>query len=64
MRSTRWATSCSSSCRRSAAPSRWGRPELINSDPYGSGWILRLKPSGGADGLLDAAGYSATLSEG
>ena len=39
-------------------------PELINSDPYGSGWILRLKPSGAADGLLDAAGYSATLSEG
>ncbi len=38
-------------------------PELINSDPYGSGWILRLKPSAAAEGLLDAAAYSATLSE-
>ena len=39
-------------------------PEQINSDPYGSGWILRLKPAGAADGLLDAATYSATLADG
>ncbi|KAF5066252.1 Glycine cleavage system H protein [anaerobic digester metagenome] len=34
-------------------------PELINKDPYGEGWIIRLKmtnPSE-ADGLLDAAAY-------
>jgi glycine cleavage system H protein len=39
-------------------------PELVNQDPYGGGWIMRLKPSAalaGAD-LLDAAAY-ATLAE-
>ncbi|MFM2287321.1 MAG: hypothetical protein RL684_464 [Pseudomonadota bacterium] len=39
-------------------------PEQINSDPYGSGWILRLKPAGTGDGLLDAATYAATLADG
>ena len=34
-------------------------PELINSDPYGAGWILRLKPAGAAPALLDAAAYAA-----
>lgn len=24
------------------------QPELINTDPYGQGWILRLKPAAGA----------------
>ena len=39
-------------------------PELINQDPYGSGWIVRLKPSAApaAAGLLDAQAY-ATLAE-
>ncbi len=34
------------------------RPELVNSDPYGEGWILKLELSGEppAD-LLDEAGY-------
>jgi glycine cleavage system H protein len=33
-------------------------PELINSDPYGEGWILKLELSGGLpDGLLDEAAY-------
>jgi glycine cleavage system H protein len=38
-----------------------GAPELVNQDPYGAGWILRLKPSGSlanAD-LLAAADYAA-----
>jgi len=37
------------------------RPELINQDPYGQGWILRLRPTGDAGGadLLDAAAYAA-----
>ena len=39
-------------------------PELINSDPYGAGWILRLKPAGGASGLLDAAAYAAEADAG
>lgn len=35
-----------------------GKPELINSDPYGEGWILKLELTGDlpAD-LLDEAGY-------
>ena len=36
-----------------------GQPELINSDPYGEGWILELSVAGAdaLDGLLDAAAY-------
>ncbi len=42
------------------------QPELINKDPYGAGWILRLKPSGAgaAAGSLDAAGYEAVVASG
>ena len=41
------------------------QPELINQDPYGQGWILRLKPSGRAgDVPLDAAGYAAEIATG
>jgi glycine cleavage system H protein len=33
-------------------------PELINSDPYGDGWILKIELSGELpDGLLDEAAY-------
>ncbi|NOK85882.1 MAG: glycine cleavage system protein GcvH [Chloroflexi bacterium AL-W] len=36
-------------------------PEIINSDPYGKGWIIKLKLSGAADtsGLMDADAYKA-----
>jgi glycine cleavage system H protein len=36
------------------------QPELINSDPYGEGWIIEidLEGDGGRDDLLDAAAYS------
>ena len=34
-------------------------PELINEDPYGEGWIFRLKTAATLDGLLDAAAYEA-----
>ena len=37
------------------------QPELINQDPYGQGWILRLRPSGGSAELLDAAAYGAEV---
>jgi glycine cleavage system H protein len=39
------------------------KPEAINEDPYGEGWLVRVKLSdeGERDGLLDAAGYTATL---
>lgn len=35
-------------------------PELINSDPYGDGWMLEIEVTDQAeiDGLLDAAGYA------
>ena len=38
-------------------------PELVNSDPYGGGWLFEVVPSdaGAVDGLLDAAAYLATL---
>jgi glycine cleavage system H protein len=34
-------------------------PELINSDPYGDGWLIEITPTGPADlsGLLDATAY-------
>jgi glycine cleavage system H protein len=43
-------------------------PELVNSDPYGDGWMFELRPAGGAadalsaDGLLDAGGYQDLVS--
>ena len=40
-------------------------PELVNQDPYGDGWIMRLRLADAAatDGLLDAATYEAGLDE-
>ena len=40
-----------------------GTPELINSDPYGDGWMFELKVAEGADTseLLDAAAYEAQV---
>ena len=41
-------------------------PELINQDPYGNGWIMRLKPSTApaAAGLLGAEAYTALADAG
>lgn len=41
------------------------QPELINSDPYGDGWLVRigLADASELDGLLDAAAYTASASE-
>ena len=38
-------------------------PELVNSDPYGEGWLFEITPSDDTalDGLMDAAAYQATL---
>ena len=38
-------------------------PEQINSDPYGTGWLWKLKPASAADlgALLDARAYAALL---
>jgi len=39
-------------------------PQLINEDPYGEGWLVRVRLSdpGEVDGLMDSAAYVATLS--
>lgn len=34
-------------------------PELLNSDPYGSGWIAKITLTSAPDSLLSAAEYSA-----
>ncbi len=38
-------------------------PELVNSDPYGGGWLFEVVPSDGSDvdGLMDAAAYQSSL---
>jgi glycine cleavage system H protein len=43
-----------------------GTPELVNSDPYGDGWMLRLAVSDAAqlEALLDAAAYEQLVAEG
>jgi glycine cleavage system H protein len=35
------------------------KPELVNQDPYGEGWLFQLQPGEALDGLLDAAAYAA-----
>lgn len=38
-------------------------PELVNSDPYGKGWMIKMKVDHPADvdSLLDAAGYQKVV---
>ena len=38
-------------------------PELVNTDPYGEGWMYELRPSdsGAVDALMDHAAYQAQL---
>ncbi|TVS88959.1 glycine cleavage system protein GcvH [Mycobacterium helveticum] len=46
-----------------------GSPQLVNSDPYGAGWLLDVQASDVAglesaiSGLLDAQAYRGTLTE-
>lgn len=42
-----------------------GRAELVNSDPYGAGWMIRLRVADEAQvqELLDAAGYQSVIAE-
>lgn len=41
-----------------------GSPELVNQDPYGEGWLVRIKMDNPADahGLLSAEAYAAQVS--
>jgi glycine cleavage system H protein len=40
-----------------------GEPALVNSDPYGDGWMIKVKVSNSAEvnALLDAAAYTKLL---
>ncbi len=41
------------------------KPELANEDPYGQGWLMKIRPAAEAemDDLLDAQAYAETLEE-
>ena len=41
------------------------QPELVNQDPYGEGWLIKLHPAADADfdSLLDAEAYKALINE-
>jgi glycine cleavage system H protein len=49
-----------------ANPALAGAPETLNQDPYGKGWMFKLKPANAAelDKLLDAAGHEKVVAEG
>lgn len=40
-------------------------PELVNSDPYGDGWLFKIKADDAeeVEGLLDADGYENSIDE-
>jgi glycine cleavage system H protein len=38
-------------------------PEKINEDPYGDGWIIKLRVSDEGEGLLSASDYEKLLEE-
>ena len=41
------------------------QPELVNKDPYGKGWLIKIKPAAYADfdSLLDAEAYKALIND-
>jgi glycine cleavage system H protein len=41
-------------------------PDLVNSDPYGTGWMIEIKPAqpGAVDSLMIAEDYRALIEEG
>ena len=41
------------------------RPELVNEDPYGEGWLFKIRPASTdeIDNLMDAAAYAASLED-
>jgi glycine cleavage system H protein len=42
------------------------KPELVNGDPYGDGWMIKIRVSdaGQLDELLDSAAYEKLTAEG
>ncbi len=43
-----------------------GTPEVVNTDPYGEGWLVRVRLADASqlDSLLDAAAYEQLIAEG
>ena len=41
------------------------QPELVNKDPYGEGWLIKIKPAADADfdSLLDSEAYKALIND-
>jgi glycine cleavage system H protein len=46
-------------------PALTGQPELVNQDPYGAGWMLRLRVGDATqlEALLDATAYDQLIAE-
>lgn len=42
-----------------------GSPELVNTDPYGEGWLFKIKPSNASElqQLLDAKAYEKVVAD-
>ena len=36
-------------------------PSLVNSDPYGDGWMIKVKPAGELTGLMDGSAYGSLV---
>jgi glycine cleavage system H protein len=36
-------------------------PAIVNQDPYGEGWLVKMEISGGSEGLLSAEEYRALV---
>ena len=49
-----------------ANPALASQPELVNNDPYGEGWLLRLRPDSATDlaALKDSTAYTQLLAAG
>ena len=45
-------------------PALEGQPELVNSDPYGAGWMVKMTLNNPSEleGLMDAAAYAGLVS--
>ncbi|MHB1869727.1 MAG: glycine cleavage system protein GcvH [Steroidobacteraceae bacterium] len=44
-------------------PALESAPETLNTDPYGGGWLARVRPTGAPGALLSAAEYEKLTSE-
>ena len=38
-------------------------PSSVNRDPYGDGWLIKIKPSGAPAALLDASAYANLIGQ-